>query len=184
MDLQGNILLESKYRTYAADLQEAHIYLQEVHAACEGIKAAKERWGDLQAIYLVLDNTAACGSFRRSFSSNTTAMKMIIPVLQLAVALHVVSVTSAMNVADSASRNEPLCPVRSALTLKAVQDYARGVRDGAKMKLYDNKRPRANVIRHDEAEDDADGEHNWDCLRAMCLREEDYVTNSLDHVQS
>jgi len=112
-------------------MEGLHIFQLEAFAACEAIRACTMSFTAVTSLTLVTDNTAVAGAMRRGYSTSTTAMRWMAPVVQNEkLSIHVVTVVSEHNVADEPSRLQPLDTRRIGLTLDAVRADCRGIRVG------------------------------------------------------
>lgn len=109
------------------ELRVLHIYLLEMHAAVEGVLWTVAINPTIRKVFLIVDNTAAAGSFRRGCSTNAVAMKMMARLSHLThIDIEVISVPTQVNVADSPSRNVAITPERTHMTWKAYLGHLEG----------------------------------------------------------
>ena len=132
------------------DLQTSHIYLKELYAAVEGIKAAQAFETGANQIQIMTDNTAVGGSLRRRYSSNHIGMCIL---GSMTIELRVICIPSECNVADAPSRGSAIIDTIRRFSHEAYLLDEKGERIGV-AKRHPNVDKSRNGMRHVEGDDD------------------------------
>lgn len=131
-----------------------HIFYKELETALFGMKWLAVNGKQLNAI-IVVDNTAVAWVLRHGASKSEQAMRMLEnSLIHLANCVEVISVASADNPADPASRHVTYEKEREVRMLNAVSMHHRGVMWASEKKPHS----REGVFRHDEP---GDGDDVW-----------------------
>ena len=151
MNSSGRIIRDSGEILFDESMKARHIYIKEMFAAVQGIKAAQMGQSAPVRVYLITDNTACAWGLKKGYSSNESAMEMMLEVNLENV--EVITIPSAGNVADAPSRGRPTEEEKRAITWKVVGQYLKGRVDNescSERVSYTKKGEQIQRVRHQE----------------------------------
>jgi len=156
---EGTIVATTQQRLFEGGLRTTHIFVKEMIAAVEGTKWILNSHPGCKRVVLIGDNTAVAGAIKRGYTSNALAATYLSQITGIGLQVHVVTVPSALNVADSPSRNAPCTVDRLESSWKAIMADAVGIKVGRS-----EKHPNliAEAMKHPEELSDDD--MNEDCF--------------------
>ena len=152
MTLDGEILYVHSAR-WADSMSELHIFYLELYAALYAQKWVHKQKGKC-IIYHLIDNSAARAVLEHGYSTTTLGCRWLAEHYRIFEGrIHLVAVTSGMNIADEPSRLKDLKLMKIAITCKIVHDAILGFR-GELGTPYSSAEWHHGGIRHREPDDD------------------------------